>query len=437
MAEVEAPSNTGAESIPGRAGRPAGQAHGLSVPLLRSGFSRLWFGETVSVLGSQVTFLALPLAAVVTLGASPAQMGLLGAVDNLPYLMFGLGVGVLVDRVSRRRLMVTSDLARAVVLASIPVAAVAGVLSLFQLFVVVFAVGVFNIVFDVSYQAQLPDLVAAERLVEANGQLEMSRSLSLVVGPGLGGTLVQLLTAPIAIVLDAASYIVSALSIATIREPESTPGATGRGLRREVADGLRVVSADHRLVGIAGAAATVSLAMNAWLAVFVYHLVRDLSLDAGAVGLLFVVFGMGGVVGAVSASRLARMVGVGRLLALAPVVAGLGGIVAAVIGGSGPTLAVELGAAATVFGFGVVTFSVTAAGVRQVLAPEALRGRVMATLRFFEWGVMPVGSIAGGLVGEAAGPAAALALAALVFMTGATWIVASPLRSMRVLPSVA
>jgi predicted MFS family arabinose efflux permease len=177
--------------------------------------------------------------------------------------------------------------------------------------------------------------------------------------------------------------------------------------------------------------------MNAWLAVFVYHLVRDLSLDAGAVGLLFVVFGIGGVVGAVSASRLARMVGVGRLLALAPVVAGLGGIVAAVIGGSGPTLAVELGAAATVFGFGLVTFSVTAAGVRQVLAPEALRGRVMATLRFFEWGVMPVGSIAGGLVGEAAGPAAALALGALVFMTGATWIVASPLRSMRVLPSVA
>ena len=402
--------------------------------MLRSGFSRLWFGETVSVLGTQVTFVALPLAAVMILGASPFQMGLLGAVDNMPYLIFGLGVGVLVDRVSRRRLMVTSDLARAVVLASIPLAAAAGVLSLPQLFVVVFAVGVFNIVFDVSYQAHLPDLVAAERLVEANGKLEMSRSLSLVVGPGLAGTLVQLLTAPFAIVIDAASYVVSALSIATIHETESTPGATGQGLRREVTDGLRVVAGDRRLVGIAGATATVSMAMNAWLAVFVYHLVRDLSLDAGAVGLLFVVFGLGGVVGAVSASGLARMIGVGRLLALTPVVAGLGGLAVATAGGSGSILAVKIGGAAAVFGFGLVTFSVTAAGVRQVLAPEALRGRVMATLRFFEWGVMPIGSVVGGLVGEAAGPAAALAVAASVFVSASVWIVASPLRGMKVLP---
>ena len=402
--------------------------------MLRSGFSRLWFGETVSVLGTQVTFLAMPLAAVMILGASPFQMGLLGAVDNMPYLIFGLGVGALVDRVSRRRLMVTSDLARAVVLASIPLAAAAGVLSLPQLFVVAFVVGVFNIVFDVSYQAQLPDLVAAERLVEANGKLEMSRSLSLVVGPGLAGTLVQLITAPFAIVVDAASYVVSARSIATIYEPESTPGATGQGLRREVADGLRVVAGDRRLVGIAGAAATVSMAMNAWLAVFVYHLVRDLSLDAGAVGLLFVVFGMGGVVGAVSASRLAQMIGVGRLLAITPLVAGLGGLAVAIVGGSGSVLAVKVGGAAAVFGFGLVTFSVTAAGVRQVLAPEALRGRVMATLRFFEWGVMPVGSVVGGLVGEAAGPAAALAFAALVFVSACVWIVASPLRGMKVLP---
>jgi MFS family permease len=404
--------------------------------MLRSGFSRLWFGETVSVLGTQATFLALPLAAVMILGASPFQMGLLGAVDNMPYLIFGLGVGVLVDRVSRRRLMVTSDLARAVVLASIPLAAAAGVLTLTQLFVVVFAVGVFNIVFDVSYQAQLPDLVAAEQLVDANGKLETSRSLSLVVGPGLAGTLVQLLTAPFAIVVDAASYVASALSIATIHGPESTPGATGQGLRREVTDGLRVVAGDRRLVGIAGAAATVSMAMNAWLAVFVYHLVRDLSLDAGAVGLLFVVFGMGGVVGAVSASRLARMIGVGRLLAFTPIVAGLGGLAVAGVGGSGSILAVKIGGAAAVFGFGLVAFSVTAAGVRQVLAPEASRGRVMATLRFFEWGVMPIGSVVGGLVGEAAGPAAALAVAALVFMFASVWIVASPLRRMKVLPGV-
>jgi predicted MFS family arabinose efflux permease len=299
---------------------------------------------------------------------------------------------------------------------------------------VVFAVGVFNIVFDVSYQAQLPDLVGAEQLVDANGKLETSRSLSLVVGPGLAGTLVQLLTAPFAIVVDAASYVVSAISIATIHEPESTPGATGQGLRREVADGLRIVAGDRRLVGIAGAAATVSMAMNAWLAVFVYHLVRDLSLDAGAVGLLFVVFGMGGVVGAVSASRLARMIGVGRLLAFTPIVAGLGGLAVAIVGGSGSILAVKVGGAAAVFGFGLVTFSVTAAGVRQVLAPEALRGRVMATLRFFEWGVMPVGSVVGGLIGEAAGPAAALAVAALVFVSASVWIVASPLRGMRVLP---
>ncbi len=402
-----------------------------------SGFGRLWVGQTASVFGTQVTFLALPLVAVGSLGASPGQMGLLAAVDNLPYLLFGLGVGVLVDRLPRRGLMIGTDLVRALTLATIPVAAILGVLTLAQLFVVVFVVGACTIAFDVAYQVQLPDLVPDGRLVEANARLETTRSLSFVAGPGLGGILVQLVTAPIAIAADAVSYVASAACIRSIREPETPPRPTGDGVRRDIADGLRLIRDDGRLRGLAVTTASASLALNAWLAVLVVYLVRVLGLDAGAVGLVYVVHGAGGIAGALVVPRISSALGVGRVLAAMPLVAGLGGLLVPLAGGPGIVRAAGIGSGAILLGFGLVGLGVTSAGLRQVLAPSVARGRVMATLRFFEWGVMPIGSLAGGAIGEVLGPGPALAIGAVALASTTALVLASPLVRIRVLPAAA
>jgi MFS family permease len=395
-----------------------------------SGFARLWFGQAVSVAGTQVTFLALPMAAVIALHATPAQMGLLGALDNLPYLLFGLGVGLVVDRWRRRRLMILGDLVRAAAVGSVPLAAVAGRLTYEQLLAVVFVVGACNLLFDIASQAQLPELVAADRLVEANGKLELNRSLSMVGGPAVAGTLITWLTAPIAILVDAVSYLVSAGSIASIRDREPDRPLNHESARSQIVDGLKLVARDRRLVGIAGASAIVSFAMNAMFAVLVYFLANERHMNAAAIGGLFTVFGLGGAAGALLSPAIGRRLGVGRLLALAPVVAGLS-VVGFTLAPAGSPFGLGLAIPVAMLGCGMVGYGVTCAGVRQQLAPAAARGRVMGTLRFFEWGTMPLGSLAGGLLGQMLGPGAALGMTAVAFILAGAWVAASPAAAYR------
>ena len=396
----------------------------LSLPwLLRGGFGRLFAGQAVSILGSQVTFLALPIAAVFLLGATPGAMGLLGALDNLPYLLFGLGVGVVVDRWPRRRLMISADLVRAIAVGTVPLAFALGRLSFGQLCAVVFVVGACNIVFDVAAQAQMPDLVSNERLVTANASLQTTASLSTVVGPGLAGQLIALVGAPTAILVDAGSYAVSALFIGRIREPEAPRTRSEASARAQIAAGLRQVRADRRLVALAGAASTMSLAVNAIFAVWVYYLATRLGWSPASIGLLYTLVGVSGAAGAVLMPALAGRIGVGRVLAAMPLV------VAA--GASGSVVSAVLVGGSLTFGLGLVSFAVIAAGLRQTLAPPDARGRVLGTLRFFEWGSMPVGSAIGGVLGQAFGPAVTIEFGALAFMTGAGWVVMSPLRRMR------
>ena len=407
----------------------------LSLPwLLRGGFGRLFAGQAVSILGSQVTFLALPIAAVFLLGATPGAMGLLGALDNLPYLLFGLGVGVVVDRWPRRRLMISADLVRAIAVGTVPLAFALGRLSFGQLCAVVFVVGACNIVFDVAAQAQMPDLVSNERLVTANASLQTTASLSTVVGPGLAGQLIALVGAPTAILVDAGSYAVSALFIGRIREPEAPRTRSEASARAQIAAGLRQVRADRRLVALAGAASTMSLAVNAIFAGWVYYLATRLGWSPASIGLLYTLVGVSGAAGAVLMPALAGRIGVGRVLAAMPLVTGAGLmplplVVAA--GASGSVVSAVLVGGSLTFGLGLVSFAVIAAGLRQTLAPPDARGRVLGTLRFFEWGSMPVGSAIGGVLGQAFGPAVTIEFGALAFMTGAGWVVMSPLRRMR------
>jgi len=402
------------------------------------GYGRLLGGQAVSAIGSQITFIALPLIAVTSMDAGPGAMGLLGAVDNLPYLLIGLWVGVFVDRHARRRLMIASDLLRAAAVVSVPVAALTGRLTFAQLCVVAFVVGIGNIVFDVACQAQLPELVDAEHLVPANGALQTSASLSMVAAPGLVGLLIKLIGAPVSMLIDVGSYLVSAFCVGTIRTPEQHRPAQDTSTWEQVREGWRLVLADRRLVGLGGGTAMISMAMNAAMAVMIFFLANRLGMDAGMIGLVFLAFGVGGAVGAMSSGALAARMGTGRTLVTGPLVAASG---LALFTASGTPLTPSGWTTAVVFfgavlmGAGMLTFSSLSAGLRQILAPEHARGKVLGTLRFVELGVMPLGSVIGGVIGELAGAVPAAFVGAALLAGASAWVLATPLRGLRELPT--
>jgi len=220
-------------------------------------FPKLWIGETISLLGSQVTVLSLPLAASIVLQATPFQMGVLGASQTIPFLLFGLVAGVWVDRLRRRPIMLIADVGRAVLLTTIPIAAVLGMLRLEQLLIVAFAVGVLDVFFGLAYASFLPSVVRREELSEGNAKLALSAEVARVAGPGLAGILVQVLSAPIAVAVDAASFLVSAFALTRIKasEPPPVPASERQSVWTEIGEGLRAVTAQpilRTLVGVVG-----------------------------------------------------------------------------------------------------------------------------------------------------------------------------------------
>jgi Na+/melibiose symporter-like transporter len=274
-------------------------------------------------------------------------------------------------------------------------------------------------------------------MVAANGALQMSASISMVGAPGLVGLLIKAIGAPLAILIDAISYVVSAVSIGSIQQPEEARPSEEGSTWTQVLEGLKLVRDDARLVGIAGGASMLSLAMNAAFAVLMFYLATRLGLDAGVIGLVFLAFGVGGALGAVLTSPIAARFGTGRVLICAPLVgaAGLASFtVAAESGLPLPGTLTAIFAGSVVMGAGLVGFSVLAAGVRQLLAPSQARGRVLGTLRFLEWGSMPLGSVIGGVVGEVFGAAPAILASAALLAGAAAWIIATPLRGLKELP---
>jgi MFS family permease len=389
-------------------------------------FRRLWVGESVSQLGTQVSLLAIPFIAVVTLRATAFQTGLLTAIGYAAFLLLGLPAGAWVDRMRRRPVMIAGNLLRTALLASVPVAAALDVLSLGQLYVVVFAVGVCTVFFDVAYQAYLPALIGRAQLVPGNGRLEASRSVAYTVGPAVAGYLVEILTAPAAMLVDAASFVLSAWCIAAIGSREPEPVAQGRALHREMAAGLRLVSGDPALRALAlyGAGAVLSLACGQ--AVGVVFLVRTIHLGAAGIGLLHGIGGVGSVLGALVAGPLAGRFGYRTTILAVPLVSN-GFLLLVPLTGPGPRLALyAVGTAVT--SCGIVAFNVVAVAFRQRLCPDHLLGRLNATMRFLTWGTFPVGALIGGALGTAIGPRRTLWLAAAGFLLSVRWLVASPLR---------
>jgi len=396
----------------------------------QSGFRRLWFGQTVSEFGSQVTMLALPLTAVLVLHASTFQVGLLTTAGYAAFLLIGLPAGVWVDRVRRKPVMVAADVTRMLVLASIPVAYGLGVLTLAQLYMVTFIHGVAAVFFDVAYLSLVPGLVGRQHVAEANAKLQGSVSVAQVSGPSAAGFLIGLLTAPVAFLADAASFAVSVLTLLIIRDRELAPGrAQRRSLRAEMAEGLRFVVTHPILRMIAGCTATANLFGSAMLAISVVFLVRQVHLGAATIGALTSLGAIGGVAGALSCGVLRRWIGSARLIWLSlAVTLPFGLLIPVTFPGAGlACYAVGLFA----LSFGGVVYNVHQASFRQLLCPHRLLGRMNATIRFLVWGTIPLGGLLGGALGSWLGNRAALWACAIGACLAPIWVLASPLRRMR------
>jgi predicted MFS family arabinose efflux permease len=400
-------------------------------------FVRLWTGTFVSLFGSQVSLLAVPLTAVLTLDAGPREMGVLNATRWLPYLLFGLVAGVWVDRLRRRPLMIWMDLARAAVVASIPAASLLGILRMEHLFAAAFALGVLSLFFDAGYHAFLPSLVRREALVEGNAKLELARSTAQVGGPSLAGVLVQLITAPLALLFDAASYLLSAAALATIRTPEPPPSADERrSVRHELVEGLRWVFGNPLLRPIVLNNVSRMLAASASSAVYVLYATHDLGLSPTVIGFVLAAGGPGAVLASLTAPRLIGRVGPGTILVLTFAAEGFFALLVPAAGWlTAPAgAAIVLGAHQLTVWYLLIAGSVAEISLRQAITPARLQGRMNTTMRSLNWGTVAIGSLLGGLLAESIGIRATQVCAALWMIAASGWTLFSPLRSLREMP---
>jgi MFS family permease len=397
-------------------------------------FRRLWIGETVSQFGSAISNLALPLVAILVLHASTFEVGLLATFESIAFLLVGLPAGAWVDRMRYRLVLITNDVVRFAALGSIPLAQLLGVLTIGQMYVVALLVSVSTVFFDVAYQSYLPELVDRTALVEGNAKLQASESVAQVAGPSLGGVLIQVLTAPYAVLIDAASFIWSASWVAAIRtrvpKPERKPD---RHLGREINEGLRFVLGNRMLRAIAICTGSGNLFTSMGFAVFYVLLARDLHLSPGVIGLISSLPAVGGLVGSLTASRIATRLGQGPTIWISALAFGVPMFAYPFVHRDW-TLAVMAVAQILVWAFGVV-YNITQVSFRQGLCPPGLLGRMNATIRFMVWGTMPLGAFLGAVLGSTVGVRETLLVAAIGGMFPWLSVYLSPLRTMRELPS--
>jgi MFS family permease len=408
--------------------------------LLRSpDFLKLWTAQTISAFGTQVTILAVPIVAALTLRVSPFEFGLLSTIELLPFVFLGLPAGVWVDRLRRRPILVVADLARAVSLLSIPLAFALGILTIWQLYVVVLVNGCLTVFFDIAYQSYLPSIVERDQLVDGNAKLELTRTTSQRLGPGLAGLLIGILAAPFAIVIDAISYVLSALFLGWIRRsepvvaPRDRPAGIRPSMRQDIATGLRFVIGDRVLRALATSVALGYLFGTIADSILILHLVTERGFDAGLIGLAFTIGSVGVIAGALVASRLTRVVGVGPIIVLSAVGESVSWLPVAFA----PDALLFAGLATTIVAlsfFGAL-WNVNAMSLRQVLTPAGMRGRMNATMRFISWGTIPVGSTVGGILGGAIGLHETIVLGAVGGLVVFVPVALSPLRHMRAMPA--
>ncbi len=407
----------------------------LRVPaLLRESadFRRFFAGQAVSLVGDQISLIALPLVAVLVLDANAAEMGYLTAAGLAPNLLFALHAGAWVDRRGqRRRTMLATDVGRAAIVATVPLAYAFDALTLWHLYAVAFASGTLSVLFFVSYSGLFVALVPRERYVEANALLHGSRAFSFVAGPSLGGALVQALSAPLALVADALSFLGSALSLARIAPAEPPAEQAERG---HLAAGARYIAGSPIMRASLGATATINFFNFVFWALFVLYATRGLHVRPGVLGLVLGAGAVGGVVGSALTSRLARRIGVGPAFALGCVVFPAPLVLVPLAGGPRWLVLALLFLAELGSGLGVVLLDISAASIFAALVPDRLRARMAGAYMVVNSGVRPLGSLAGGALGSAIGLRATLWIASLGAIAGVLWLLRSPVLRLRELP---
>jgi len=397
-------------------------------------FRRFWAGETVSLFGDQITLIALPLVAVLELHASAAQMGFLGAAELAPNLLFSLHAGAWVDRRGRRRqTMIATAVGRAVLLATIPVAFALGVLTLAHLYVVGFLVGTLSVFFYVSYSTLFVSLVPRERYLEAGSLLHGSRAFSFVAGPSVGGALVQAFSAPIALVVDAVSFVVSALTLRSI-SPEEPPVEPAE--RGHITSGMRYIRRSSVVRSSLLATATINFFNFVFWALFILYATKELGVKAGALGLVLGAGAVGGVLGAVFASRIAGRIGVGPAFVLGSALFPAPLVLVPLAGGPRPVVLGCLFLAEFASGFGVMVLDININAIKAALVPDRLRARVSGAYMVVNYGVRPIGSLVGGLLGAWIGLRTTLWIGWAGALAGVLWLLPSPLMRLRELPEM-
>jgi MFS family permease len=391
-------------------------------------FMKLWAGQTISEVGSQVSQLAIPLVAVIVLDASAFEVASLGTVQFLPFLLFTLPAGVWVDRLSRRLVLIVGDVGRALLLLSIPVTYAFDALTLAQLFAVAFLVGILTVFFDVAYQAYLPYLVSREQVVEGNAKLQTTVSGAAIVGPGLGGALVSALTAPYAILVDSFSFLASGVFSVAIRRREPAHAFAGERprMRTELAEGLRFVLGQPYLRAQAISTGVSNYFSNLEFAILVVFMVRVLGMSPALIGLAFTGGGIGWLLGSLTSMPIGKRIGVGRTTILGAAITGPGLLLAALAPKSMPLP--FLLASGIVAAFGAVVYNIQQISLRQLITPQRLQGRMTSVMRFLVWGTIPLGSLTGGALASVIGLRATLVVGAIGTCTSVIPILLSPIR---------
>jgi MFS family permease len=401
-------------------------------------FTKLWVGQSVSILGSEMTKLALPLTAILTLDAAASQIGLLSAFQSASALALMLFAGVVVDRFRRRRLMIATDLMRALLIGIVPVLAFAGMLRMEVLYAVAFGVGSLTIMFDIAYSSYVPSIVTSRDLIAANSRLRASESLGTIFGASVGGMVVSVFRPAAALLADAVSFVVSALALASIRAPEPMPerpegggGNPARRFLREVGEGIGPNYRSPYLRPLTYNSAAANIVSQVILTLFILYATRDLDLSPVWIGVIYSAGGVGGVAGALACNYAVRKLGFGRAvvgamvlfhfsLPLTPLIRGPESVVV-------PLLAVVWFLAV----FGVVLSNIGQGTLRQVVIPDRLRGRVMAAHRLLAYGTLPLGALAAGYLGEAIGLYDTIVIASIVLPFTLYWILTSPIPKLK------
>lgn len=408
----------------------------MNAPLLQQRlFRRFWLGETVSLFGDQVTLIALPLTAVLVLDAGPAQMGYLVAAELVPNLLFSLHAGAWIDRRGRRReAMIATNLGRGALIATIPLAYAFDALTMEQLYVVAFLAGTLTVIFGVAWASLFTTLVEREEYVAASSLLHGSRAFSFVAGPSVGGVLVQVFRAPLALVIDALSFLVSAAFLASIhpREAETEEAESGH-----IVAGLRYILRTPIIRASLAATATVNFFNFMFWALFILFATKTLDVEPGTLGLVLGAAAVGGLIGSIVTGRVSRRIGIGPAFVFGCVLFPAPLVLVPLAGGPQPVVLAMLFSAEFLSALGVMIVDISAGSIFAAQIPERLRARVSGAYTFVNYGVRPLGSLAGGALGAAIGLRPTLWIATLGALLGVLWLLPSPLPRLRELPEVA